>query len=170
MVFSGLTADARYFSKFMRNESLNYWYGNGSQHPIERMVNKIAKKSQHKTCHPSKRPFGVGVLIGGVDETGTHLFETCPSGNFYESKAMAIGAKCQSAKTYLEKNFETFGHLPRDELIKHGLKALKASAQEEELTVNNVSVGVVSASEKFRLLSQAELQGFLSAVSEGMTD
>jgi 20S proteasome subunit alpha 6 len=170
MVFSGLTADARYLCKFMRNESLNYWYGNGSQHPIERMVNKIAKKSQHKTCHPSKRPFGVGVLIGGVDETGTHLFETCPSGNFYESKAMAIGAKCQSAKTYLEKNFETFSKISRDDLIKHGLKALKASAQEEELSVNNVSVGVVSASEKFHLLSESELQVILTSISEGMKD
>ena len=26
MVFSGLTADARYLNKFMRNECLNYWY------------------------------------------------------------------------------------------------------------------------------------------------
>ena len=106
MVFSGLTADARFLNKFMRNECLNYWYTHGSQHPTERMVNKVATKSQAKTCHPSKRPFGVGVLIAGIDETGTHLFETCPSANFYEYKAMAIGAKCQSAKTYLEKNFE----------------------------------------------------------------
>ena len=126
------------------------------------MINKIAKKSQAKTCHPSKRPFGVGVLIGGVDETGTHLFETCPSANFYEYKAMAIGAKCQSAKTYLEKNFESFGSASRNDLIKHGLKALRAPAQEEELTVNNVSVGVVSLDEKFHLLSRSELQQFLS--------
>ena len=26
LVFSGLTADARFLTKFMRNESLNYWY------------------------------------------------------------------------------------------------------------------------------------------------
>jgi 20S proteasome subunit alpha 6 len=94
MVFSGLTADARYINKFMRNESLNYWYAHDSQHPIERMVNKLSKKSQTKTCHPSKRPFGVGLLIAGIDELGTHLFETCPSANCYEYKAMAIGAKC----------------------------------------------------------------------------
>ena len=41
---------------------------------------------------------------------------------------MAIGAKCQSAKTYLEKNYDKFDKLGRDDLIKHGLKALKASA------------------------------------------
>merc|ERR1711924_316437 len=73
---------------------------------------------------------------------GTHLFETDPSANFYEYTAMAIGAKCQSAKTYLEKNFKTFNNVSRDELITHGVKALKASAQENELTIHNVSVGV----------------------------
>ena len=161
MVFSGLTADARYINKFMRNECLNYWYTHGSHHPVERMVNKIAKKSQAKTCHPSKRPFGLGILMGGIDETGTHLFETDPSANFYEYKAMAIGAKCQSAKTYLEKNFESFDNLSRDELINHGIKALRASAQEEELTVHNVSVGVVGKDEKFRMLNSTELEALL---------
>lgn len=128
MVFSGLTADARFMCKFMRNESLNYSYTHESVHPVERLINKVASKSQTRTCSYSKRPFGVGVLVGGIDETGTHLFETCPSGNFYEYHAMAIGAKCQSAKTYLEKNFESFANVDRNTLIKHGVKALRASA------------------------------------------
>ena len=85
------------------------------------------------------------MLIAGVDKSGTHLFETCPSGNFYEYNAMAIGAKCQSAKTYLEKNFESFPDCEYTKLIEHGVKALRASAQEEELTVENVSIGFVGA-------------------------
>jgi len=95
--------------------------------------------------------------MAGIDETGTHLFETCPSANFYEYNAMAIGAKCQSAKTYLEKNFESFPNCSRDDLIKHGVKALRASAQEEELTVHNVTVGVVGADEKFHALNESDL-------------
>ena len=168
IVFSGLTADARFLCKYMRNETLNYWYTHDSIHPVERLVNKIAKKSQAKTCHPSKRPFGVGLLVAGVDETGTHLFETCPSANYYEYKAMAIGAKCQSAKTYLEKNFESFGSVTRDELISHGVKALRASAAENELTIHNVSVGVVSKDEKFKLLNATELQAFLTSTNDNM--
>ena len=66
--------------------------------------------------------------MGAVDQAGTHLYETCPSGNFFEYNAMAIGDKNQSAKTYLERNFEGFSGLGAAELIKHGLKALKASA------------------------------------------
>ena len=168
IVFSGLTADARFLCKYMRNETLNYWYTHDSIHPVERLVNKIAKKSQAKTCHPSKRPFGVGLLVAGIDEQGTHLFETCPSANFFEYTAMAIGAKCQSAKTYLEKNFESFGSVSRDELIAHGIKALRASAAENELTVNNVSVGVVSKDEKFHLLDATELQAVLTSTNENM--
>lgn len=130
------------------------------------MVNKVQMKAQKKTCHPSKRPYGVGILIGGVDKTGTHLFETCPSANFYEYKAMAIGAKCQSAKTYLEKNFETFDNLSRDQLIAHGVKALRASAAEEELTTANTSIAVVSADEPFHLLNEAELSQVLNAMEQ----
>jgi 20S proteasome subunit alpha 6 len=128
IAIAGLTADARFLCKFMRNECLNYWYTHGDHHPSERLINKIAKKSQVKTSHPAKRPFGVGLLVGSVDETGTHLFETCPSGNYYEYVSMAIGARSQSAKTYLEKNYESFANLGWEDLVTHGLKALKASA------------------------------------------
>ena len=41
IVISGMTADARYLTKFMRNECLSYWYTHGSQHPGERLVAKI---------------------------------------------------------------------------------------------------------------------------------
>jgi hypothetical protein len=40
--------------------------------------------------------------------TGAHLFQTDPSANFFDYKAMAIGARSQSAKTYLEKHFPEF--------------------------------------------------------------
>jgi len=44
------------------------------------------------------------------------------------------------------------------------LKALKASAQENELTIHNVSVGVVSLDEKFHNLNQTELAQFIQKV------
>ncbi len=47
-------------------------------------------------------------LPWALQKSGTHLYQTCPSGDFWEYKAMAIGARSQSAKTYLEKNFESF--------------------------------------------------------------
>jgi len=115
MVMSGLTADARVLCKYMRNESLNYKMTFGSNQPLNRLLGKVADsnflftlESQVKTQRASKRPYGVGLLIAGVDEEGPHIYETCPSGNFYEYEAYSIGARSQSARTYLEDNFANF--------------------------------------------------------------
>ena len=55
-----------------------------------------------------RRPYGVGFLVIGQDNAGPHLYEFSPSGNSYEYYAMSIGARSQSAKTYLEKHYESF--------------------------------------------------------------
>ena len=36
---------------------------------------------------------------------GPHLFHTSPSGEYVEYSATAIGSRCQSAKTYLSREF-----------------------------------------------------------------
>lgn len=63
--------------------------------PVDRLVRQVADKHQVCTQRSWKRPFGVGMLVGGYDKTGPHLYNTCPSGNYYEYKAMAIGARSQ---------------------------------------------------------------------------
>lgn len=85
-------------------------------------------ESQNKTQKSNKRPYGVGLLVAGKDKTGVHLYETKPDGNYYEYHAMAVGLRCQSAKTYLEKKFERFADASIEELIEHGVRAIKASA------------------------------------------
>jgi 20S proteasome subunit alpha 6 len=110
MAMSGLTADARVLCKYMRNECTNYKFTYASGHPLNRLILKVADKSQAKTQNASKRPYGVGLLVAGVDKDGPHVFETCPSGNYYEYFAYAIGARSQSAKTYFENNLEQIKH------------------------------------------------------------
>ena len=162
IAIAGLLADARNLCKYMRNECLSYWYVHDSQHPIARLIAKVGEKSQHKTQSSGKRPYGVGILCGGVDSSGTHLFETLPSGEYFEYFAMAIGSRSQSAKTYLEKNFDDFPKSSLEDLIKHGINALKASSQEIDLTHHNVSVGIVGKDTPFYKLSAEDITKYLS--------
>mmetsp|Transcript_65541 Transcript_65541/g.75399 ORF Transcript_65541/g.75399 Transcript_65541/m.75399 type:complete len:245 (+) Transcript_65541:63-797(+) len=167
---SGLSADGRVLCNFMRNESLNHQFVYESAHPVGRLVEKIAEKSQLKTQRYSKRPYGVGLLVTGVDKTGAHLYETSPSGEFNEYKSIAIGAKSQASKTYLEKNFESFTDLSLDDLIKHGVTALrKAESEDNPITSKNLSIGVVGIDEPFRLLEGEEVSKYLPA-AEGQMD
>ena len=107
------------------------------------------------------RPFGVGLLVVGCDQTGPHLFQTCPSGNYYEYRAQAIGSRCQSAKTYLEKHFENLGGLSLDDLLLHGVKALEGASGDKDLDGENTGVAHVGKDGKFKMLSEDEVTALL---------
>ncbi|KAL0233234.1 hypothetical protein GEMRC1_011979 [Eukaryota sp. GEM-RC1] len=124
-VVSGLTADARILSRYLRNECLNHDFVYESKMPIHRLVTALSDKSQTHTMFAGHRPYGVGLLIAGVDSSGPRLYQTCPSGNYFEYIAQAMGARSQSAKTYLEENSGEFGDCSREDLITHAIKALK---------------------------------------------
>lgn len=59
------------------------------------------------------------------------MYQTCPSANYFDCKAMAVGSRSQSARTYLEKHLEEFFDCDTDELIKHGLRALRDTLPNE---------------------------------------
>lgn len=136
--------------------------------PLDEMVGRIGDRAQINTQQYGKRPYGVGLLIAGVDAKGPRLFEFQPSGVTHEMLACAIGARSQMARTYLERNLAEFESCGREELIKHALRALKESlAQDKELTVDNTSVGVGGVKgEEFKLYEGQEITGWLDATFE----
>lgn len=164
---SGLTADARVLAEYMRNESLNHRYVYDGPINVGRLVSQVADKSQQKTQNSSKRPYGVGLLVAGVDEKGPHLFETCPSGNYFEYYAMAIGGRSTSAKTYLEKHFDKFQTCDVDSLIQHALEAMnKTTASDQTLTVKNTAIAVIGVTEKYREMPVEELQKYIDRLEK----
>jgi 20S proteasome subunit alpha 6 len=158
IAISGLLADARNLCEYMRQECLNYWYMHDSQHPIARLIAKVGEKNQHKTIKGHRRPYGVGILAAGYDSSGTHLFETQPSGEYFEYYGMAIGARSQSAKTYLEKNIDKLPESSLEDLVKIGVGALRASAQEMDLTEENVSIGIVGKDTPFHKMAEEDIK------------
>ncbi|KAF1854283.1 hypothetical protein Lal_00012502, partial [Lupinus albus] len=176
IAIAGLTSDARVLSNFMKQQCLGHRLTYGRAIPLRSLVDMIGEKAQMNTQMYGKRPYGVGLLVAGVDERGPHLFEFQPSGMTEEMLAFAIGARSQMARTYLERNIDEFPDCSREELVKHGLKALKESlVQDKELTVENLSVGVVGINtedgkkkvEPFKLYDGFEVQPWIESVGEG---
>jgi len=169
---AGLTSDARVLAEYMRNECLNHTYIYDTPQNVGRLVAKMGDKAQAKTQNSSgKRPYGVGLLIAGCDESGAHLYQTCPNGEYYEFFAMAIGGRSTSAKTYLEKHFEKFADTPLNDLIQYGVEAMNKTtvSKGENLTTKNTAVAVIDK-QGFRELSAQELQGFLDKVEKKNDD
>ena len=165
---AGLTPDGRLIYQYMKNQCLNYNYTFNSDYPVEKLVNKIAIKSQKKTqMGEDKRPFGVGLLIAGFDRTGPRLFRTCPSANFYEYNCVAIGNRCQAANSFLENNLEKFPNMNKDELIKIALEATR-KAEDVKVDGNNLDVIIVGKDETTTLLSAQEIDNYLKGVENKM--
>ncbi|PIN13068.1 20S proteasome, regulatory subunit alpha type PSMA1/PRE5 [Handroanthus impetiginosus] len=162
VAIAGLTADGRVLSRYMRNECINYSYTYESPLPVGRLVVQLADKAQVCTQRSWKRPYGVGLLIGGLDESGAHLYYNCPSGNYFEYQAFAIGSRSQAAKTYLERKFESFMESSRENLIKDALFALRETLQGEKLTSSICTIAVLGVGEAFHILDQETVQGLIN--------
>jgi len=167
IAIAGLVADARVLAKYMRTECINHRYTYDEPMQVNRLVVQVADKAQIGTQRAGSRPYGVGLLVAGADQTGPHLFVTEPSGQYFEYKAMAIGARSQAGRTYLERHFEEFPELSLDELIQHALLALRETlGSGTELTSSNVAVGYVSVDQKFTLLEDDAIEPYVLAVKK----
>lgn len=55
---------------------------------------------------PMSRPYGVALLIAGVDERGPCIYQTDPSGTMIEYKAKGIGAAEEGIQSILNDKYD----------------------------------------------------------------
>ncbi|KAK9462738.1 nucleophile aminohydrolase [Lipomyces oligophaga] len=167
IALAGLAPDARVLSNFMRQQAMTSRMIYNRAIPVTRVVNEIGEKAQRNTQTYGRRPYGVGLLVIGHDETGPHLFEFLPSGTVLEYFGSAIGARSQSARTYLERSFEDFPDATAEELILHGLRALRDTlAQDKELLNVNTSIAIVGKDTKFTLYDNEDVRPWLEKLGD----
>ena len=158
---AGLHADARRLIDYARVQAqINRLY---YEEPItiEQLTKTVCNLKQNYTQFAGVRPFGVALLIAGVDVTGPRLFSTHPSGAYWEWQATAIGRGAQRVNEILEKEYKR--ELSLNEAIKLALKSLREVA-EKELEPYNVELAVASIENKiFKKLKRDEVSKWLSS-------
>lgn len=162
VTFSGITADADIIIKSLRADCLNHKYVFGSVMEIDKLVWKTAARAQKNTQVMGKRPFGVGFLLAGFDNSGPHIIELAPSGDFQCLQGHAMGGRSQAARTYLETHCDKFSSSSFDELLEHGLKAFQATLPSDQTLVPEaLHVGVVGIDREFSILDASTLTDFV---------
>jgi len=93
--------------------------------PIEPLsvIRMIADRKQMFTQYGGARPYGVAVLLGGVNKGRVHLYTSDVTGNFFSYKANAIGENDEKIKEILRKEFKE--EMTIEEGIKFALKIYK---------------------------------------------
>merc|ERR1712212_922142 len=166
MTIAGLTADAKSISRWLRTECLSSRYYHNSALRCETLMCDLGNKMQNCIQLYNRRPYGVGLIVAGCDDLGPHIYQVCPSANFYDCKAMAIGARSQSARTYLEKKLDELGDCELEPLVAHALRALRDTLPKEvDLTNKNVSIAIVGEDIDFATYEDSDVDRYLDIIA-----
>jgi proteasome alpha subunit len=157
---SGLSSDAR----VLIGQSRVYCQSNKLLYDepvdVEILARRIGDMSQAYTQHAGVRPFGVTMILAGVDATGPRVLTTDPSGAYRGFKAVAVGRKNDEANKLLEEKYSNAIDL--EGAIKLAIETIKI-ASDTEIKEDTVKIAVIPANDKtFKRLSTEETKGYLS--------
>jgi len=157
---AGHVADARQLIDFARRQAQVNRLRYGEPVGVEALTKEITDHIQQYTQVGGARPFGVALIVGGIEDGEPRLFETDPSGTPYEWQALAVGADRGEIDDYLEANYDPEATL--DEGVELALSAL-ASVNDGELDPEGVGVATVDVeTESYTSLSDEEIAGHLA--------
>ena len=93
--------------------------------PIEpiSVTRMIADRKQMATQYGGVRPYGVAILLAGVNKGEGHLYTTDVTGNYTSFKANAIGENDERIKEYLRRDYKET--MTIEEGIKFAMKIFK---------------------------------------------
>jgi len=158
---SGLTADARTMIDHARVTSQNHAFTYDEKINVESATQAVCDlalrfgESVHDEDAMMSRPFGVALLIAGVDEKGPQLFHTDPSGTFTRYEGKAIGSGSEAAQSELQDKWHSQLTLKDAQLL--ALRVLK-QVMEEKLDHHNVQIAQVTSANGFEILNQVQLK------------
>jgi proteasome alpha subunit len=116
------------------------------------------------TQYGGLRPFGVSLIIAGVDTEGAQIFVTEPSGAFLEWKATAIGSGKPQAMDLFEREYEPTKSM--EDTILLSLNVLRKS-MDSEMTSSNIEVVVITTEGgKFNRLTPEEVESYIERLPE----
>ncbi|NCP71831.1 archaeal proteasome endopeptidase complex subunit alpha [archaeon] len=136
---SGLIGDGRRlvdYSRQMAQENKVYY-----DDPIEidTLVKKVGNVVQYFTQYGGARPFGVSLIVAGIDSLGKHIYEIEPSGATTAYKAIAIGQNKPKLMAHLEKNYKD--NLNFEDALKLAIKTLSLNLEaKQKLDSKNIEV------------------------------
>ena len=160
---SGLVADAGTLVERARVASQQHWFMYDEPIRVEAIVESVCDLALRFGEGGQARPFGVALLIAGVDETGPCLYHTDPSGTHTKYLAKAIGAGSESAQTLLQEQYNK--SLTLVEAQKIALEALK-QVMEDKISSDNIEMAIITVENPiFTLLEEAEIQTLLQTLS-----
>ncbi|MEK6983582.1 MAG: archaeal proteasome endopeptidase complex subunit alpha [Nanoarchaeota archaeon] len=128
------------------------------------VVNDICDLKQICTQSGGLRPFGVSILVAGIDNHTPRLYETDPIGIYFQYRATAIGEGEIEVEEILHNEYKP--ELTLEEGLKLSLKALK-KVLGENFKVERIDAAIIHSSEKkFKKVHKSKIEKISSELKD----
>lgn len=149
--------DARTFSQ---SHKLIY----DEQVEVETVAKHLADRCHQYTQYSGVRPFGVALIIAGVDQRGNLLYVTDPSGTFVSYAAVAIGASADEVNAFLEKNYQD--NMSLDDATALAIAAIELKSEQRDSAKHIKAARITKDKKILEKLSDAELEKYTKIAKE----
>lgn len=159
---SGIISDARVLIERAQVKAQQHRVTYDTPIDILSVVKEMADLKQVCTQSAGLRPFGVSLLVAGVEDHEPKLFLTDPTGIFFQYRAAVIGEGEVEIEKILQKKYKPT--LTIEEGIGLALSALK-SALGEDFSLERIDLAYVNVRDKkFKKVSKEDLKKVISKV------
>jgi len=166
---SGLIADARTLVDHARNEAQNHWFTYDEPMSVESCVSAISTLaldfsdvSDSKKQKTMSRPFGVALLIAGVEEGKPVLWITDPSGTYTQYDCAAIGCAQEGATSLLKEQYKDTLTFKEGETM--ALTILRQMMEEKMTNINVEMASIRTSTGKYHMYSPSEVEALIAAL------
>lgn len=162
-VVAGLIADGRALVNYARLEAQINRITYSERIPVSILAKKICEFMRLHTQQAGLRPFGVSLLLAGIDETGINLYETDPSGALIGYKAGGIGEEKHAVIEIFEKNYKE--DMNRSQAVLLALDAV-AKVADRKFEVSDIEICVIEVELGFQELTKEDIQKYLDKLAK----
>lgn len=132
---------------------------------VEGVAKNIADMAQQFTQYAGVRPFGVALILAGVDKNGANLYLTDPSGTYIGYDAVAIGAGSDQVTEFLEKGYKN--DVSMEEAAALAIESIYL-VSEDKTGTRHVKMAIIDNNTKtMRKVEEGEIDKYASMVKEG---
>jgi len=157
---SGILSDARVLIERAQLKAQQHRVTFDSPIDTVTIVKDICNIKQICTQSGGLRPFGVGIIIAGIDDGEAKLFVTDPTGIFFQYKAAAIGEGETEIEEILHKQYKD--NLSIEEGLKLCIQAL-SKVLDDNFSAERLDCAFVSKKElKFVRVPKAKIEKILA--------
>ena len=142
---SGIISDARVLIERAQLKAQQHTVTYGTPIDAISVVKDICSLKQICTQSGGLRPFGVSIIIAGIDSDGPKVYETDPTGIYFRYKATAIGEGETEIEEILDKEYKE--SMTLNEAMKLAIKALY-KVLEKNFNIDRIDAAYIKTDEK----------------------